>query len=236
MPASGDRQTDHRRLGVAVGGTGVAFVAVALAATGGPVPLAEERSNGWSLRLPPVDGERAQPEGAEPVDVEPVQPDSIASDAVEVLGQVVVLLVVATIVYLVARAAFRAVRLSSEARLVAVPADEAPPTGSRAVADAVDEGLEALAGGPVDDVVVACWVRLEEAAAAAGAGRRPSETAAELAVRVLESFDAPPGAVQQLLDLYRAARYSQHPLGERDRATAIAALDDIRRAVRLVPT
>ena len=42
--------------------------------------------------------------------------------------------------------------------------------------------------GPVDDVIVACWVRLEDAAAAAGSGRRPSETSAELAVRVLDQL------------------------------------------------
>ena len=151
------------------------------------------------------------------------------------LAQVAVLLVVGALVYLVGRSVVRAVRLSSATRLAALPAEEAPPTGTREVAEAVDEGLDALADGPVDDVIVACWVRLEDAAAAAGSGRRPSETSAELAVRVLASFQAPPDAVQRLLELYRAARYSRHPLGEADRAAAIAALGDIRQAIGLVP-
>ena len=220
---------------MAIGGAGAAVVAVALAATGGPVPLAVEDSDTWSLRLPELDVELPAPEGAEPVELETSPSDSVGSDVAQVLTHVAVLLIIAALVYLVGRSVIRAVRLSSAARLAEVPAAEAPPTGPRAVVDAVDEGLEALAGGPVDDVIVACWVRLEDAAAAAGAGRRPSETAAELAVRVLESFAAPPDAVQRLLDLYRAARYSRHPLGEHDRAAAIAALDEIRRAVRLVP-
>jgi hypothetical protein len=194
-----------------------------------------EDSDGWSLRLPLRDVELPAPRGADPGEVQPQPADSTGSDAVEVVVQIAMLLVVASLVFLVSRSVVRALRLSPATRRPAVPADEAPPSGPQAVADAVDEGLEALAGGPVDDVIVACWVRLEEAAAEAGAGRRPSETAAELAVRVLESFAAPPGAVQQLLELYRTARYSRHPLGEDDRATAISALDDIRQAVRLVP-
>jgi hypothetical protein len=54
-------------------------------------------------------------------------------------------------------------------------------------------------------------------------------------VRVLTSFHAPPDAVGRLLELYRAARYSRHPLGEADRAAAMTALGDIRRAIGLVP-
>ena len=86
-----------------------------------------------------------------------------------------------------------------------------------------------MAGGPVDDVIVACWVRLEDAAAGAGVERLPSETPAELAARVLADFDAPPDAVDA------PARALPHgPLlratasASDDRAAAIAALGDIR--------
>ena len=69
----------------------------------------------------------------------------------------------------------------------------------RELTDAVDDGLGALAAGPVDDVIIACWVRLEEAAAAGGVSRQPSETSAELVVRVLARFDVPDEPVQRLL-------------------------------------
>jgi hypothetical protein len=235
MPGPGDGQTARRRTAVALGVAGAAFVGVSLAASGGPVPLAVEGSNAWSLRLPRVDADQQQPEGAEPAAVRPVDSDSVGADVVEVLAQVAVLLVIGALAYLVGRTIVRAVRLSAATRLEPLPPQHAPPTGTREVAEAVDDGLDALADGPVDDVIVACWVRLEDAAAAAGSGRRPSETSAELAVRVLTSFHAPSDAVERLLELYRAARYSRHPLGEDDRVAAMAALGAIRQAIGTVP-
>ena len=46
-------------------------------------------------------------------------------------------------------------------------------------------------------------------------------------MRLLGRFDVPAQAVDALLGLYRAARYSAHPLGEDDRAAAMAALQEI---------
>jgi hypothetical protein len=100
-----------------------------------------------------------------------------------------------------------------------------------AIVDALDEGLEALTAGPVDEVVIACWVKLEQAAAAAGVERLASETASELAARVLADLNAPDEAVDRLLDRYRTARYSRHPLDEDDRAVAIRSLEEIRAAI-----
>ena len=96
---------------------------------------------------------------------------------------------------------------------------------------AVDHGLSALRSGPADEVIVACWVHLEEAAAAAGVGRGVSETPAELASRVLTDLHAPPPAVQELLTRYRRARYSRHPLDEDDRAVALRSLQQVRQAI-----
>ena len=105
------------------------------------------------------------------------------------------------------------------------PAHPAAP--SPELADAVEEGLVTLEVGAVDDAVIACWVRLEEAAAAGGVDRLPWETATELTVRLLDRFDVPETAVDRLLGLYRTARYSRHQLGEDDRADAIASLQAI---------
>ena len=90
--------------------------------------------------------------------------------------------------------------------------------------------------GAVDDAVIACWVRLEEAAAAGGVDRLPWETATELTVRLLARFDVPETAVDRLLDLYRTARYSRHQLGEDDRADAVASLQAIGVAMERTAT
>ena len=100
----------------------------------------------------------------------------------------------------------------------AVRRPDLPDTRPTELVDALDEGIEAMAEGPVDDVIVECWVRLEEAAADAGVARLPSETPSELAARVLADLHAPPAAIEALLERYRTARYSHHRLDERDRA------------------
>jgi hypothetical protein len=97
--------------------------------------------------------------------------------------------------------------------------------------EAIDDGIVAMAGGPVDDVIVECWVRLEDAAAEAGVARLPSETPSELAARVLADLDAPAASIAVLLDRYRTARYSHHRLGEEDRVVALRALQEIRDAI-----
>ena len=90
--------------------------------------------------------------------------------------------------------------------------------------------------GAVDDAIIACWVRLEEAAAAGGVDRLPWETATELTVRLFDHFDVPEAAVDRLLGLYRTARYSDHRLGEDDRAAAVASLQAIGVAMERTAT
>ena len=64
-------------------------------------------------------------------------------------------------------------------------------------------------------------------------GPRRAETSAELASRVLDDLHAPEDAVDELLQRYRRARYSHHPLDEHDRAVAVRALrGDPRRPRR----
>ena len=112
-----------------------------------------------------------------------------------------------------------------------LPPEEHWPEPAAEMVEAVDEGLAALTAGPVDEVIVECWVRLEAAAAAAGVARGAAETSAELASRVLADLHAPEDAVDGLLQRYRQARYSHHTLDEADRAVAVRALEDIRAAI-----
>lgn len=99
------------------------------------------------------------------------------------------------------------------------------------IGTAVHEGLEDLAQGPVADAIIACWLRLEDAAASAGIALRRSDTPAETIVRVLEVGSGRrvrPEPAQALAQLYREARFSRHVMGEPARAAARAALEDIR--------
>ena len=98
---------------------------------------------------------------------------------------------------------------TGDGRRPSFPAHPAAPSPD--LADAVEEGLVTLEVGAVDDAVIACWVRLEEAAAAGGVDRLPWETATELTVRLFDHFDVPEPAVDRLLGLYRTARYSRSP-------------------------
>ncbi len=125
------------------------------------------------------------------------------------------------------RPRFRPGRRRLEARTVA-PAAAVDRAGAH-LAAAAAAGLQALDEGEPGNAVVASWLRLERAAADVGVRRRPAETSAELAARVLADQPVSPAAIDRLAELYREARYSDHVLDETARAEARAALDQIRR-------
>lgn len=89
--------------------------------------------------------------------------------------------------------------------------------------------------GAPSNAVVACWVDLEQSVAGAGVQRRPSETSAELTIRVLDALDVDRGSLRTLGALYREARYSAHPLTEHDRTAALDALRTLRRSLPAAP-
>ena len=75
-----------------------------------------------------------------------------------------------------------------------------------------------------DDAIISAWLTLETAAAGAGVRRRPSQTPTEFAVTVLERTAAHAAATQQLLGLYRRARFSRGPSTPDDVAEALRCL------------
>lgn len=79
------------------------------------------------------------------------------------------------------------------------------------------------AGADAREVVVACWVRIEQAAEAAGLGRRPAETATDVARRWLAG-SPDRAAVDDLAALYHLARYSTRVMTDADRDRARTAL------------
>ena len=103
-----------------------------------------------------------------------------------------------------------------------------PTAAAAALAEAVDAGLRRLEDGEPVDAVVACWVLLERTAADAGTQRALPETPSELAGRLIDVHDVPPGPLLRLAELYREARYSGHALPESARTEARAALKAVQ--------
>jgi uncharacterized protein DUF4129 len=95
---------------------------------------------------------------------------------------------------------------------------------------ALDAGLEELSDIDRDPrrAVIACWVRLEQAAAAAGTPRRPGDTPTDLVSRLLAEQRVDRRLLSALRDVYREARYATHSVDERMRAEARSALQRLR--------
>lgn len=91
---------------------------------------------------------------------------------------------------------------------------------------------ELLLVGTPRNAVVEAWSRFESEAAEVGVRRRSWETSSEFTLRVLELVSADSAAVAGLAALYREARFSDHELGEPERARALAALDAIHVSLR----
>ena len=88
---------------------------------------------------------------------------------------------------------------------------------------------------PPGDAVIAAWVALEASAERSGLVRDRAQTATEFTVEVLDATRADPAATRVLLELYLAARYSEHVLTPRDvdqarTSLAAIAVDLTRRA------
>jgi hypothetical protein len=117
----------------------------------------------------------------------------------------------------------------SQRRLTAAGAT-AGMTRRQAVLDAVDAGIAELAraDGDARAAVIACWVRLEEVAAAAGTVRAPGDTSSDLVARMLADHQVSAPVLRSLAELYRTARYSPRTVEASMREQARAALGHLR--------
>lgn len=77
---------------------------------------------------------------------------------------------------------------------------------------------------PPRDAIVQAWLALEQAAVAAGVGRRPSQTPTEFTTVVLDRTPAQREAVGILRDLYSRVRFSDAPVTDADGEAARAAI------------
>jgi hypothetical protein len=101
------------------------------------------------------------------------------------------------------------------------------------MSDDADEQRTLLAiGGEPRNAIVECWDRFEQQAVQAGVERRPWQTTAEFVLGVLDLVGADQGAVAGLADLYREARFSDHPMTDEHRSRALDALDVIHGSLR----
>ncbi|MEU4776849.1 DUF4129 domain-containing protein [Micromonospora sp. NPDC023633] len=181
---------------------------------------------------------------AEPVPSIPVEP----RDTAEATGTRIPEWVVTAVVVLLGLALLAAfgyltwtlVRGAMRRTTRALPARRprrTPEGTAREVAAALDAGLEELDDRHTDPrtAVIACWVRLEEAAAGAGVPRLTGDTPTDLVTRLLRgdpSAGVPAIASADVLaefaHVYREARYATREVDERTRDQARAALRRLR--------
>ena len=104
-----------------------------------------------------------------------------------------------------------------------------PRTAEELVA-ALDAGLEELSDADRDPrrAVIACWVRLEQAAAAAGTPRHPGDSPTDLVGRLLNEQQVDARVLAALLEVYRQARYATHTVDDQMRRQARDALQRLR--------
>ncbi len=143
----------------------------------------------------------------------------------KVLLALIVLAVIALLVWYLLR---HGLRLRERRRR---PLEPAARTQARdQVIAAVDAGLSDLDDADTDPrrAVIACWVRLEQAAAAAGTPRNVGDTPAELVTRLLAGHAASATVLYQLAEVYRLARYATHTVDATMRDQARAALGQVR--------
>jgi hypothetical protein len=101
----------------------------------------------------------------------------------------------------------------------------------QAVLDALEAGLTELSDRDSDArrAVIACWVRLEQAAAEAGTPRERGDSPTDLVTRLLSAHRVSRPVLDQFARVYREARYATVPIGEDARQVALRALAQMRR-------
>jgi hypothetical protein len=219
-----------------------AFVVVAVvgAALAGPFRLGQRNAGGVPFTIPPP---QLPTNTATPIPVETgLDGERMSMDAQRWIYLLVIAVIGALLVIGVALLV-RRIR-AMRGRRAPHEVDEAVPdiglTG-----DVLDSATPALREGvrqaaqvleeevPPGDAVIAAWVALEESAERSGLVRDRAQTATEFTVEVLDATRADPDATRALLQLYLAARYSEHVLTPEDVARAresLAAIaDDLGR-------
>lgn len=152
-------------------------------------------------------------------------PGWVGTAALVVLG-IAGLVVIALVVWAIVKDQAR--RRARRAGRLEHVTDE-PRTAEDLVA-ALDAGLEELSDADRDPrrAVIACWVRLEQAAAAAGTPRHAGDSPTDLVGRLLREQRVDANVLAALLEVYRQARYATRTVDDQMRVQARSALQRLR--------
>ncbi|GAA2621295.1 hypothetical protein Adu01nite_54190 [Paractinoplanes durhamensis] len=153
-------------------------------------------------------------------------PDWVGTVALVLLG-VVAIVVLALVLWAVLRDAAK--RRARKGKRHGKQGRDGASTAEELVA-ALDAGLEELSDTDRDPrrAVIACWVRLEQAAAAAGTPRNPGDSPTDLVGRLLREQQVDAQVLAALLEVYREARYATHTVDDTMRRQARSALERLR--------
>jgi hypothetical protein len=99
----------------------------------------------------------------------------------------------------------------------------------RRLRQSVEVGADELrAGSDPGDAVLACYVAMERAAAAAGTERQPHETPEDLLRRMLAAHRVDPASARELTALYEGVRFGARVSDESMRQRALRCLESLR--------
>ncbi|MGH3714155.1 MAG: DUF4129 domain-containing protein [Micromonosporaceae bacterium] len=178
----------------------------------------------------PDEGRPQPSEVVSPQETPPVDPDSWGG-LTQLLATVLAALVVVALIAVLGTLLWRELRdrVSLRPRIRQPDEQELAARHKAEVKAAVEAGLEELAatGNDPRSAVIACWLRLEKAAAAAGTQRAPSDTPGDLVARMLAAHDVSAPVLGELAAAYRLARYAPYEVGEPMREQAQAALRQV---------
>lgn len=236
QPSGTPRSTVPRVPPAVLGAVVLTIVVVLGSAVAGPW-VSSGRDTAWDLSP----GQAFPTSTAEPLSNR--SPAAVTSRAetspvLAVAGRVLVALAVVTLVVLLVVLLVGLARRWRAAveRRAAEPEILTPGLDGAAFDDAHLPGLRAavaLAGRHLDDdvppgdAVISAWVALERAAEQTGVRRDPAATPTEFTVAVLDATQVDPAAIRALLELYLAARFSEHPLTDDDVERARASLQTL---------
>jgi hypothetical protein len=208
----------------------VLLFVTSLAATRSQPQLDQIKPNATATTAPPLLPPTAQPTvtraGAQPATPAQGLPDWVSTVAVLLL---IVVGLVALSVVIAALIRDQAKRRARRGGKLKRRGANQPRTADELVA-ALDAGLEELSDADRDPrrAVIACWVRLEQAAAAAGTPRHPGDTPTDLVGRLLAEQQVDSRVLAALLEVYRQARYATHTVDDQMRSQAREALQRLR--------
>ena len=175
--------------------------------------------------LPPPSLEAVARPSQQPVEAGGELPDWTGTAALVLLG-VLGVVIIALVSWALLRQAMSR-RSSRKGRRD--PRRPEPSTAEDLVA-VLDAGLQELSDTDRDPrrAVIACWVRLEQAAAAAGTPRHAGDSPTDLVARLLAEQRLDAHVLTPFAAVYRQARYATHSVDDQMRQQARSALERLR--------